>query len=71
VLNGAIHRNACVSRSDIDSLAKRFNKLWGSPSITTGGMNRSRIDRQNRVVGKPSRHHVRHHLSVRAGMLSR
>jgi hypothetical protein len=71
VLNGAIHRSACVNRSDIDSLSKRLTKLWGSPSITTGGMNRSRIDCQNRVEGKPSRHHVRQRLSVRAGMLSR
>jgi hypothetical protein len=34
-------------------------------------MNRSRIDRQNGVAGKSSRHHVRQRLSVRAGMLSR
>ena len=71
VLKGAIHRSACVSRSDIDTLAKRLNKLCGSPSITTGGMNRSRIDRQNRVEGKSCRHHLRQRLSVRAGMLSR
>jgi hypothetical protein len=71
VLNGAIHRSACVNRSDIDSLSKRLTKLWGSSSITIGGMNRSHIDRQNRVVGKPSRHHVRQRFSVRAGMLNR
>ena len=71
VLNGAIHRSTCVSRSDIDSLSKRLTKLWGSPSIKTGGMNRSRIDCQNRVEGKPSRHHVRQRFNVRAGMLNR
>jgi hypothetical protein len=70
VLNGEIHRSACVSRSDINSLSKRFNKLWGSPSSTTGGMNRARIDRQNGVAIKSSRHHVRQRLSVRAAMLS-
>jgi hypothetical protein len=70
VLNGEIHRNSFVSRSDIDSLSKRFNRLWGSPSITTGGMNRAHIDRQNGVLGKSSRHHVRQRLSVRAGMFS-
>jgi hypothetical protein len=71
VLSGAIHRNARVSRSDIDSLSKRSNKLPGSRSVTTGGMNRSRIDRQNGVVGKSCRHHARHRLSVRAGILSK
>jgi hypothetical protein len=71
VLNGAIQRNACVSRSIIDSLSKRLTKLWGSASITTGGMNHSRIDCHNRVVGKPSLHHVRQRFIVRAGMLSR
>ena len=71
VLNGAIHRNASVSRSDSDSLSKRSNTLAGSRSVASGGINRSRIDCQNGVVGKSSRHHVRQRLSVRAGMLSR
>jgi len=34
-------------------------------------MSRSRIDCQNGVDGKTSRHHVRQRLSVRAGMLNR
>ena len=71
VLNGAIHRSICVSRSAIDSPSKRLTKLWGSPSITTGGINRSRIDRQKGVLGNSCRHHVRQRLSVRAGMLNR
>ena len=33
-------------------------------------MNLSRIDCQNGVAGKSSRHHVRQRLSVRAGMLN-
>lgn len=70
VLNGAIKRSACVSRSVIVSVSKRSNRVCGSRSITSGGMNRSRIDCQNGVAGKSSRHHVRQRLSVRAGMLN-
>jgi hypothetical protein len=49
---------------------KRSSRLGGSRSITTGGMNRSRIDCQNGVNGKSSRHHERQRLRVRAGMLN-
>jgi hypothetical protein len=70
VLNGAIHRNACTSRSDIDFPSKRSRRLSGNLSGATDGMNLSRIDCQNGVARKSSRHHVRQRLSVRGGMLN-
>jgi hypothetical protein len=71
VLNGAMKRSTCISRSDISPALKRSNRLGGSCVILTGGMNRSRTDCQNELRGKSSRHHARHRCNVRLGILNR
>ena len=40
LLKGAIKRSSCATRSAISLAPKRSNRLFGSRSVTTGGMNR-------------------------------
>ena len=51
------------------SASKRSSRLGGSRSMTTGGMKRSRTERQNAVNGKSDCHHVRHRCKVRTCLL--